>query len=84
MEPAKVEPEEGEETDDEEPEEPSLPVDCKGIPEFWLTCFKNSPVLEAMIAEHDEGALAYLEDVRVAFLDGNPVCSCIALQMLIA
>jgi nucleosome assembly protein 1-like 1 len=45
----------------------------KGIPEFWLTCFKNSPGLEQLIQEHDEEALKKLVDVRLFLLEDNPV-----------
>ncbi|XP_055642061.1 nucleosome assembly protein 1-like 1 [Toxorhynchites rutilus septentrionalis] len=36
-----------------------------GIPEFWLTVFKMTPVLQTMIREADEEALKRLVDVRV-------------------
>lgn len=35
-----------------------------GIPEFWLTVFKMTPVLQTMIREADEPALKRLVDVR--------------------
>ncbi|XP_065086806.1 nucleosome assembly protein 1-like 1 [Ochlerotatus camptorhynchus] len=37
---------------------------AQGIPEFWLTVFKMTPVLHAMIRESDEEALKRLVDVR--------------------
>lgn len=46
---------------------------ANGIPEFWLTCFKNSPILEELIQEKDEPALVKLRDVRLSYLENNPV-----------
>ncbi|XP_062558306.1 nucleosome assembly protein 1-like 1 [Armigeres subalbatus] len=37
----------------------------QSLPEFWLTVFKMTPVLQAMIREADEEALKRLIDVRV-------------------
>jgi nucleosome assembly protein 1-like 1 len=39
----------------------------KGIPEFWLTTFKNVEMLQEMIMEHDEPILEKLTDVTVTF-----------------
>ncbi|XP_072408175.1 nucleosome assembly protein 1-like 1 isoform X1 [Chiloscyllium punctatum] len=52
-----------EEKKDEEKEEP------KGIPEFWLTVFKNVDLLSDMIQEHDEPILKHLKDLKVKFSD---------------
>lgn len=41
--------------------------DTKGIPEFWLTTFKNVEMLQEMIMEHDEPILQKLTDVSVTF-----------------
>ncbi len=41
--------------------------DTKGIPEFWLTIFKNVDMLQEMVQDHDEPALATLEDITVTF-----------------
>jgi nucleosome assembly protein 1-like 1 len=41
--------------------------DVKGIPEFWLTTFKNVEMLQEMIMEHDEPILEKLTDVTVTF-----------------
>ncbi|XP_067906180.1 nucleosome assembly protein 1-like 1 isoform X2 [Heterodontus francisci] len=57
-----------EEKKDEEKEEP------KGIPEFWLTVFKNVDLLSDMIQEHDEPILKHLKDLKVKFSDpGQPM-----------
>jgi len=40
---------------------------AKGIPEFWLTIFKNVDMLQDMVQEHDEVALNSLEDVTVEY-----------------
>ncbi|GCB64959.1 hypothetical protein scyTo_0009903 [Scyliorhinus torazame] len=56
-----------EEKKDEEKEEP------KGIPEFWLTVFKNVDLLSDMI-QHDEPILKHLKDLKVKFSDpGQPM-----------
>ncbi|XP_012503814.1 PREDICTED: nucleosome assembly protein 1-like 1 [Propithecus coquereli] len=54
---------------DEEKEDP------KGIPEFWLTVFKNVDLLSDMVQEHDEPILKHLKDIKVKFSDaGQPMC----------
>ncbi|XDA77692.1 hypothetical protein R6Z07M_007784 [Ovis aries] len=48
--------------------------DPKGIPEFWLTIFKNVDLLSDMVQEHDEPILKHLEDIKVKFSDaGQPM-----------
>lgn len=37
----------------------------KGIPEFWLTTFKNVEMLAEMIQDHDEPILKHLQDVEL-------------------
>lgn len=49
--------------------------DVKGIPEFWLTIFKNVDTLADMVQEHDEPILKYLNDIKVKFLESNPMVS---------
>jgi len=41
----------------------------KGLPEFWLTIFKNVDLLSEMMQEHDEPILTHLQDIQVKFLD---------------
>uniref|UniRef100_H3CIZ5 Nucleosome assembly protein 1-like 1 n=1 Tax=Tetraodon nigroviridis TaxID=99883 RepID=H3CIZ5_TETNG len=41
----------------------------KGIPEFWLTVFKNVDLLSDMLQEHDEPILKHLQDIKVYFSD---------------
>ncbi|XP_044146036.1 nucleosome assembly protein 1-like 1 [Bufo gargarizans] len=61
---AKVE----DEKKDEEKEDP------KGIPEFWLTVFKNVDLLSDLVQEHDEPILKHLKDIKVKFSDvGQPM-----------
>lgn len=43
--------------------------DVKGIPEFWLSAMKNQISLAEMITDRDEGALKYLTDIRMEYLD---------------
>jgi nucleosome assembly protein 1-like 1 len=40
-------------------------VATTGIPEFWLTTFKNVDIIAEMIQEHDEPILKHLTDVEV-------------------
>ncbi|KAK6488303.1 nucleosome assembly protein 1-like 1-A isoform X2 [Huso huso] len=57
-----------EEKKDEEKEDP------KGVPEFWLTVFKNVDLLSDMLQEHDEPILKHLKDIKVKFSDlGQPM-----------
>ncbi|KAJ3156784.1 hypothetical protein HDU86_003550 [Geranomyces michiganensis] len=44
----------------------------KGIPEFWLTAFKNQPQISDLITEKDEGALKSLKDIKMHYLEDNP------------
>lgn len=46
--------------------------DLKGIPDFWLTVFKNTELLADMIQDHDEPILKKLTDITVTYLD-NPM-----------
>ncbi len=43
--------------------------DVKGVPEFWLTIFKNVDMLQDMVQEHDEPALKALSDITVTFTE---------------
>jgi len=47
--------------------------DVKGIPDFWLTIFKNVALLSEMVQEHDEPILKHLQDIKVIFLKENPM-----------
>jgi len=44
---------------------------AKGVPEFWLTIFKNIEITQDMIQEQDEPALKALNDVKVTFSDSQ-------------
>lgn len=46
--------------------------DVKGIPEFWLTIFKNVSLLQEMMEEHDIPILKHLEDIKVVY-NQNPM-----------
>ncbi|KAK9876693.1 hypothetical protein WA026_014072 [Henosepilachna vigintioctopunctata] len=39
-------------------------ADVKGIPEFWLTIFKNCNILAEMLQPHDEPILKHLIDIK--------------------
>merc|ERR1712018_851342 len=41
--------------------------DVKGVPEFWLTIFKNVDMLQEMVQEYDEPVLQKLTDITVTF-----------------
>ncbi|XP_069679426.1 nucleosome assembly protein 1-like 1 [Periplaneta americana] len=47
--------------------------ETKGIPNFWLTIFKNVQMLSEMVQEHDEPILKHLYDIKVIFLESNPM-----------
>ncbi|XP_018608246.1 nucleosome assembly protein 1-like 4 isoform X2 [Scleropages formosus] len=48
--------------------------DPKGIPEFWLTIFKNVDMLGDLLQEHDEPILKHLQDIKVKFSEpGQPM-----------
>ncbi|XP_038218820.1 nucleosome assembly protein 1-like 1 isoform X2 [Zerene cesonia] len=50
-------------------EEPAMDPNVKGIPEFWLTIFKNVSKLCEMVQEHDEPILKSLQDIKVQMHD---------------
>merc|ERR1712172_362333 len=41
--------------------------DIKGVPDFWLTIFKNVDMLQEMVQEADEPVLSQLTDITVTF-----------------
>jgi len=47
--------------------------DVKGVPQFWLTIFKNVEMIADMVQEADEPALETLNDVTVTFTEKNPM-----------
>jgi len=56
-----------EEKKEETQAEPDVPV--KGIPDFWLTVFKNVGPLSEMVQEHDEPILKHLVDIKTIFIE---------------
>ncbi|KAK9513102.1 hypothetical protein O3M35_001367 [Rhynocoris fuscipes] len=52
--------------------EQSKLADGPGIPNFWLTIFKNVGMLNEIIYTHDEDILSHLVDIRVV-LKNNPM-----------
>lgn len=57
----------------ENKEEPAPEEKVTGVPSFWLTIFKNVPLLNEMLQEHDEPILESLTDIRVVMRDiANP------------
>ncbi|XP_017789056.1 PREDICTED: nucleosome assembly protein 1-like 1 isoform X2 [Habropoda laboriosa] len=61
------------EDDKEQKKEEGETEDVKGIPDFWLTIFKNVGTLADMVQEHDEPILKHLYDIKVIFLKSNPM-----------
>ncbi|KAK3917424.1 Nucleosome assembly protein 1-like 4 [Frankliniella fusca] len=47
--------------------------DVSGIPDFWLTIFKNVALLSEMVEEHDEPILKHLIDIQVILLEKDPM-----------
>jgi len=85
-------------SDDEDEEEDKLSEDVKekikvedneedknikGIPEFWLTIFKNVDIIADNIQEHDEPILAHLTDVRINLSNDPMVCCLIGFIVFI-
>ncbi|KAF5274286.1 hypothetical protein FQR65_LT04404 [Abscondita terminalis] len=54
---------------DESKEPVKEEVLSKGIPDFWLTVFRNVGLLSEMVQEHDEPILKHLTDVKVNFIE---------------
>lgn len=55
---------------EEEPKkEPIMDENVKGIPEFWLTIFKNVTLLAEMVQPHDEAILKHLTDIKPHFIE---------------
>lgn len=59
------------ETDDMDTTEKA--EDMKGIPEFWLTTFKNVALIADMIQDHDEPILRHLKDVILKLHQEEPM-----------
>ena len=49
----------------------TVPEGCKGIPQFWLSLFKNTELLSEMIQDHDEPALKALNDIKITYCEEN-------------
>ncbi|XP_014262149.1 nucleosome assembly protein 1-like 1-A [Cimex lectularius] len=49
-----------------------IKADGPGIPDFWLTIFKNVAMLNEMVQPHDEPILKHLHDVKVDLVE-NPM-----------
>jgi len=58
---------------EEEKKEEEEDKDVKGIPQFWLTIFKNVEMLAEMVQEADEPVLEKLTDITVTFSESNPM-----------
>lgn len=56
-------------TIEEVKEEPKEEQPAKGVPEFWLTIFKNVSLLAEMVQPHDEPILKHLTDIKVLFVE---------------
>merc|ERR1712109_189744 len=58
--------------EDEKTKKEEEEKDMKGVPEFWLTIFKNVDMLQEMVQEADEPVLKKLQDITVTFSE-NPM-----------
>ena len=58
--------------EDEKTKKEDEEKDAKGVPEFWLTIFKNVDMLQEMVQEADEPVLKKLQDITVTFSE-NPM-----------
>lgn len=71
---AKVEEvDETKEKQDKENSEKKEDENVTGVPEFWLTIFKNVEMLADMVQDHDEPILKHLQDIKVQFSQSDPV-----------
>jgi len=55
--------------EDEKNKKEAEEKDVKGVPDFWLTIFKNVDMLQEMVQEADEPVLSKLTDITVTFSD---------------
>merc|ERR1719454_14235 len=53
--------------EDEKAKKEKEEKEMKGVPEFWLTIFKNVDMLQEMVQEADEPVLTKLTDITVTF-----------------
>merc|ERR1711910_139986 len=53
--------------EDEKTKKEAEEKDVKGVPDFWLTIFKNVDMLQEMVQEADEPLLSKLTDITVTF-----------------
>merc|ERR1719158_1998279 len=53
--------------EDEKTKNDAEEKDVKGVPDFWLTIFKNVDMLQEMVQEADEPVLTKLTDITVTF-----------------
>lgn len=51
------------------PEIKSIPHDAKGIPNFWLTVFRNTVLISEMVQEYDVPAIQKLTDIKIKYDD---------------
>ena len=58
----------------EKQENEQFSEDTKGIPEFWLTIFKNVDLIDENIQDWDEPILKHLTDIKLK-LENNPMVS---------
>ena len=60
--------------EDEKAKKEKEEKEMKGVPEFWLTIFKNVDMLQEMVQEADEPLLHKLTDITVTFSEQPMVC----------
>ena len=67
--------------EDEKAKKEEEEKDVKGVPDFWLTIFKNVDMLQEMVQEADEPVLEKLQDITVTFSE-KPMVSNIFTALL--
>lgn len=58
-----------------------IPENAKGIPNFWLTIFRNTEILSEMVQQHDEPVLQKLTDITIKYDDEVSFTSCCLLKV---
>ena len=69
--------------EDEKAKKEKEEKDVKGVPEFWLTIFKNVDMLQEMVQESDEPVLHKLTDITVTFSEQPMVSNVFILAIAV-
>ena len=69
--------------EDEKAKKEKEEKDVKGVPEFWLTIFKNVDMLQEMVQESDEPVLHKLTDITITFSEQPMVSNVFILAIVV-